>query len=107
MPSVELTPIISYYSDDPEMAELVDEFVNTLSERVISLENCLNTGDLSELKRIAHQLKGSCGGYGFDVIGQAAAILETSAKASQSVEQVNQEVADLIQLCQRAKSGTA
>lgn len=107
MPSVEPNPIISQYSSDPEMAELIEEFVNALHERVISLENSLNTGDLAELTRIAHQLKGSCGGYGFDVIGQAAAVLETSAKAAQSVEQVSREVAELIQLCDRAQAGTA
>ncbi len=107
MSSAESTPIISQYGSDPEMAELVTEFVNALRERVTSIENCLSTGDLSELKRIAHQLKGSCGGYGFDVIGHAAAALETSAKAAQSVEQVNQEVNELIQMCLRAKAGTA
>ena len=103
MPSIEATPIISQYSDDPEMAELVEEFVNSLHERVSSIENCVSTGDLGELRRIAHQLKGSCGGYGFDVIGQAAAALETSVKAAQSVGQVNQEVVELIHLCHRAK----
>jgi HPt (histidine-containing phosphotransfer) domain-containing protein len=58
------------------------------------------------LRRLAHQLKGSCAGYGFPTIGDAAARLETSLETHAALEQVSTQVADLVDLCKRARAGS-
>jgi HPt (histidine-containing phosphotransfer) domain-containing protein len=69
-------PLISSYRDDPDMAELVKEFVGELPARMQALEAAWRERQLTHLTRMAHQLKGSCAGYGFPTIGTAAASLE-------------------------------
>ncbi len=72
--------IRSTYEDDPDMLEIVQEFAAELPDRVKTLEGCLEAGDLTELKTLAHQLKGAGGGYGFPPITEAAAQLEQVLK---------------------------
>lgn len=104
MSVLEESPLFSNFATDPDMAELVEEFVGVLPERVRSIEEAVQTQDLEGLRRLVHQLKGASGGYGFDVIGQAAASLEASAKAAGSISELNSKVRELIALCQRAKA---
>ena len=70
--------IRSIYEDDPDMAELVRSFVADLARRVETLDQLLAEGNLQELQRLAHQLKGAGGGYGFPQITEVAACLEQS-----------------------------
>lgn len=95
-------PIYSTMSDDPDMADLLVEFVGNLSARVQAIENAVAASDLAELTRLAHQLKGAGGGYGFDVLGTSAASLEQASKAAGSVQEVTAGVAELVALCRRA-----
>ncbi len=75
-----MDPIRSTYEDDPDMMEIVQEFADELPGRAESAETLLRDGDLSELQRLAHQLKGAGGGYGFDAITEVAAALEQALK---------------------------
>lgn len=104
MASVQASPIYSTLSDDPDMLELVEEFVEALHERVESLQGAAAEGDLENVRRLAHQLKGAAGGYGFDVIGQSAATLEASCKEARQVQQVTNEMNQLIDFCRRASA---
>lgn len=72
--------IRSLFEDDPDMAELVRGFASELPARAGSLEELLSGNDLAELQRLAHQLKGAGGGYGFPQITDAAASLEQAIK---------------------------
>ncbi len=72
--------IRSIYEDDPDMAELVRSFVVDLACRVETLEQLLTEGNLQELQRLAHQLKGAGGGYGFPQVTEVAACLEQSLR---------------------------
>lgn len=103
MQAEDTSPILSDYRDDPDMDELIGEFVAGLSARVDSLRSLLERGDLAGVKTLAHQLKGASGGYGFDVIGQAAGRLEAACKASNELNGVQAEVQELIDLCRRAR----
>ena len=102
-----VTLIHSTFSDDPDMIELVEEFVGHLAERVEALETAVAENDLEPITRLAHQLKGASGGYGFDVIGEAAAGLEAATQATESVAQVQGQVSELIALCRRATADPA
>ncbi len=70
--------IRSSYEDDPDMVEIVREFAGDAAGRADELEEYLRAGDLSSLRTLAHQLKGSGGGYGFDLITERAGHLEAS-----------------------------
>lgn len=71
-----MDPIRSHYEDDADMLELVREFAGEIPSRVLRLMELLAERDFEELQRIAHQLKGAGGGYGFPQITEAAASLE-------------------------------
>ena len=73
--------IRSTYEHDPDMLEIVREFVAIAVCRAEELEQHLRAGDLASLRTLAHQLKGSGGGYGFDLITEQAADLETSLQS--------------------------
>jgi HPt (histidine-containing phosphotransfer) domain-containing protein len=102
MSTPDLSPIFSDLSNDVDMRGLVEEFVGNLQARIQAFEKAVSTNDAAEVARLAHQLKGASGGYGFEVIGETAASLEASAKAASSANDVAAEVMDLVNLCRRA-----
>ncbi|MBL0921120.1 MAG: Hpt domain-containing protein [Phycisphaerales bacterium] len=91
----------SIYRDDPEMAELIELFVGELPERVRALREFFDAGDLASLQRLAHQLRGASGGYGFEPLGFRAEQLESALKADADAEVVRKRVDELIALCSR------
>ncbi|MEM7682209.1 MAG: Hpt domain-containing protein [Planctomycetota bacterium] len=62
---------------DPELAEM---FAEAVPERIEQIEAAVQQGDLAELGRLGHQLKGAAAGYGFPKITEAAAVVETMAR---------------------------
>ena len=64
--------IDSEFADDPDMVDIVNLFVAGLPERASSLRTAMADGRHDDLKRLAHQLKGAAGGYGFAPIPIAA-----------------------------------
>src|SRR5712671_2494588 len=94
-------PIVSEFATDPEMAELVQMFITELPGRVASLHAAWTGKKITELTRMAHQLKGASAGYGFPTIGQAASALESRlrqldvATAQASVDKLAAEYREL------------
>jgi HPt (histidine-containing phosphotransfer) domain-containing protein len=74
-------PLLSVYEHDPEMAELVAMFVAEMPDRRAELEQAVRAADVETAIRIAHQLKGAAGGYGFDALGIYAAETEHALRA--------------------------
>ncbi|QJR34283.1 ATP-binding protein [Gemmatimonas groenlandica] len=66
----------SQFEGDPEMRELIGDFLVRLDERVESMHNSWNAGELDRVLVEAHKLRGSAGGYGFPTISAAAGRLE-------------------------------
>ena len=101
--------IHSQLANDPDMAELVDLFVGELPKRVESLTQAWRTREFQALQRLAHQLKGSCAGYGFPALGTAAAKVENTIRAKSpeeiKLEDLSAEVNELIALCHRVSPG--
>jgi len=101
-------PLVSSYQDDPDMVDLVREFVGEMPRRLVALEAAWRERQVNQLTRLAHQLKGCCAGYGFPRIGVAAATLEErlraleSPAAEQQLEALKREFAELMDLCARA-----
>jgi HPt (histidine-containing phosphotransfer) domain-containing protein len=89
------------------MAELIQMFVEEMPGRVSLVEAHWRSRNLDELRRVAHQLKGACGGYGFPSVGHAAGTLEAGlTRPRGSTEQadldsISRQVQDLVALCRR------
>lgn len=107
-PSPNTSPLRSEYADDPDMAELVDLFVSELSDRIARLESGLAQSRLSDLKTLAHQLKGAAGGYGYPELSRVAGLLETQLiqdDALRGTAALARSVQDLVSICRRAIDG--
>ena len=86
---------------------MIEQFVSGLPARVQALEQACADADLDELARLAHQLKGSAGEYGFPSITEVAAVLEERTKAQESLDALSDTVQQVTDLCRRAQAGTA
>lgn len=100
-PDAPSNAIRSEFANDPDMDELIEMFVNEMPERIASIAECYREQRLTELQTIAHQLKGSGAGYGFEPISITAADLEASLKRHTDLEAIRGEVDALVDICQR------
>lgn len=100
-------PILSEFAGDADMADLVETFVTELPNRLKAIQDSMAQQDLDTLARLAHQLKGSAGGYGFPQITQQAAALEKQARGHDELTGVAHEVRALAKLCARARAKSA
>lgn len=96
--------IVSQYASDPEMAELVELFISELPKRIDALNAAWSESRLDDVTRMAHQLKGSCAGYGFPSLGRAAGALEDGLRgaATDGASGVSEEFRALVDLCSKA-----
>ena len=101
-PAADGGTFVSSFAGDPEMAEITAAFVGALPARAQALQAAQSAGDLEGLKRLAHQLKGAAGGYGFPRISAAAAALEQACASGAPVEQ---DLAQLADVLGRARAG--
>lgn len=98
-------PLLSTFADDPDMAELIGFFVDEMADRVTTIRDAEDKQDLNQLRMIAHQLKGSGAGYGFETITQSAGKLEQLIDLNNpdvSVDSLRSQIDDLVSLCSRA-----
>ena len=90
--------------NDPEDAELIEYFLGELPDRVDAINTAASGDDLDQLKRIAHQLKGSAPSFGFPAIGSAAGQLEGRIRdlddSVSDVQNIRGEIESLVSLCQ-------
>ena len=92
--------IFSEMADDPEMKDIVGLFVDSLARNSVALEAALGDGDRDTVKRLAHQIKGAAGGYGFPSITVAAARLEVLAKGQGPIDEA---VRELCAMCRKVR----
>lgn len=100
-------PLRSEFAGDADMADIVRLFVEEMPTRVEALARCWEEQHFSELQRLAHQLKGASGGYGFHDLGTSAGHLERTLEtlATSQGKSTNQALRkafeDLLTLCKR------
>lgn len=106
-------PLASEFAGDPEMRELIEMFVSEMPEKTASLEALWRDRQLEPLKRLAHQIKGAGGGYGYSQVSQAAGKLESQLQAvltgpavESQLRDVQARVEELIKLCRRVSAGS-
>jgi HPt (histidine-containing phosphotransfer) domain-containing protein len=91
-----MTRIVSTLAADPDFAELVDEFVSELPDRIELIQSALASDDREQLRRTAHQLKGACGGYGFPTLTDSAARLEHRIDEGVSLADLAVQIASFV-----------
>ena len=98
-------PLLSEFADDEDMHELIGEFAVSLQETCKKLQRAIEEANLEVVRRIGHQLKGAGGGYGFPLITECGAKLESAvAKEGSLSEFVRQSATELITVCQRVQA---
>jgi PAS domain S-box-containing protein len=89
--------------DNPRILEIVPVFVAGFSAKVQKMTEFLERNDLPGLERIAHQLAGTCGGYGFAQLIAPARALEKSVKERAARESIAAQVKTLIEMIRRVE----
>ncbi len=98
----DLVPLHSTLLDET-MADLVEEYIAEMPERIEALTTALERQDWTSVRRLAHRLKGSAGGYGFDLIAAVAGTVEF-AVAYGSPENTVERTQHLLGFCRRVRS---
>jgi HPt (histidine-containing phosphotransfer) domain-containing protein len=98
-----MEPLVSTLGNDPDLGELIDEYVAALGSRVADIERAAAAGDRRRIVVLAHQMVGSAGGYGFRAIGEAARrVVEAAPKGAPDL--LAERVRELAALCARARA---
>jgi CheY-like chemotaxis protein len=90
--------------DDPDLQEIVRQFVRDLPDRSSAILRASQTSDTETVKRLAHQLKGAGGSYGFPGITEAAAAVEQALAEGLDDAVLRARVEALAALCRRARA---
>ena len=96
-------PLHSTLAHDPDLAEVLTQFVRSLGCRATSLRAAARAHDPAALRRLAHQLKGAGGGYGFPLISEAAERLERALDEDPLGAELEVLLEDLVSACGRAR----
>ncbi len=109
--SGQVAPIISTFRDDPDLADIVKMFVAEMPKRIEAIVASWEQQELETLKRLAHQLKGAGGGYGFESVSVQAGKLESTLEelgrgnGTNTNQQLRATYDGLLDLCRRVKAG--
>ena len=98
--------IQSAFSSDPDMAGIIAEYVGQLSQRLEQMRQAAANSQWDVLQRLAHQLKGAGGGYGYACLTDTAGELESHA-TQQDTEAAMLALNTLAKLCERIQAGHA
>ncbi len=96
--------LVSTLVDDEDMKEILHQFVRGLAERSSDILRASQASDVETLKRLAHQLKGSAGGYGFARITEAAGAVEQAVVEGLGESALRARAEVLAGLCRRARA---
>ncbi len=93
----------SSLAGQPDTADLIDQFVASLPERIEWLEEARQANDLAALACVARQLKGTGAACGFNVITDLAKALENAIKSPDKPQTIRTSLDELIGSCRAAR----
>jgi CheY-like chemotaxis protein/HPt (histidine-containing phosphotransfer) domain-containing protein len=96
-------PLRSEFADDPEMQDLIEQYVDGLPEQVARLMELLKDQSLDPLRREVHKIKGAGGGYGFAELTELAAKAEKRIRAGDALEKITADVQTLVDHIRRVE----
>lgn len=105
MTTSDVSVFYSSLASDPDMADLVEMFVDEMPDRVERLEELLRIAEWEELGRFAHQLKGACGSYGFAELTSLAERLEKAVRGSEAEDVIQDALQSLVNGFRGARAG--
>ena len=97
--------IYSELGGDPDLGDLVEMFVEEMPQRIDAFQQTWTDKNPEELGRLAHQMKGAAGSYGFSQLTSHAAKLERAVKDHQPEEEVLKSLQELIRMCSQVRAG--
>jgi signal transduction histidine kinase/CheY-like chemotaxis protein/HPt (histidine-containing phosphotransfer) domain-containing protein len=105
MPTTDETdaPLVSLLANDPDIRDLLGDFVGVLPGKVNDLNDRLARRDMAGLRDVAHQIKGAAGGYGFPAISASAGQLETQVQSGVPRDTLERSVSALVSLIRRVQ----
>lgn len=90
--------------EDPDLHDIIEEFVDGLSDRIVHLKLAFDELDWSQLRTLAHRLKGAGGSYGYPEISQLAARMEQNFKTHRA-DDFDAQIHQLESLASAAHTG--
>ena len=97
-------------STDPDLAAFLPAFIADLPVKVSRLTELAAKEDAAALRRVAHEIKGTSGFYGFATLGETAGRIERMIDASAAggaataaIENVAAQVESLVALIRRVE----
>jgi signal transduction histidine kinase/CheY-like chemotaxis protein/HPt (histidine-containing phosphotransfer) domain-containing protein len=90
--------------DDEDMKGIVRQYVRDLPLRSSAILRAFQISDVETLMRLAHQLKGSGGAYGFPLITEAAEAVEAAVEKGLDRSSIQERAEALANLCRRARA---
>jgi PAS domain S-box-containing protein len=69
---------------DPDIADMIPKYLASRKEDVAAIHQALDTNDIETIAMLAHSMKGSGGGYGFEVISDIGAMMEVAAREART-----------------------
>jgi PAS domain S-box-containing protein len=90
--------IYSTFRNDPDMAGIITEFVSQLPQRLSDMRQAIANSQPDIAQRLAHQLKGAGGSYGYACLTDSAREVETHLK-EHDMEAVTLAMARLTHVC--------
>ncbi|MHB8901168.1 MAG: Hpt domain-containing protein [Thermoguttaceae bacterium] len=98
--------LFSTLAEDPDLAEIVEMFVDEMPARIETILSCFQSEDWEGLKRASHQLKGAAGSYGFPSITPCAGVLEAAVRQTRPEDEIRSAVDELVSMCRNVRAGT-
>ena len=98
-----LLPLYSEIADDPDIAEILVQFVGGLADSARRIERAAAANEPEILVRVVHQVKGAAGGFGFPSITRQAAVVEDGLRGGASLLELTPAIAALVRLCMAAR----
>lgn len=80
------SPIHSRLAAHPRLHKLAIKFVDQWPQKFAEMRSAYDAGDLAELARLAHGLKGIGSSVGFDALFEPAKALDAAAKARDAAQ---------------------
>jgi len=91
-------------AEEPDLRDLVENFVNGLDDRLSRLRSACEKLDWQQLVLLTHQLKGAAGSYGYPQLSELAATMEQAVRA-RTADQLSDWLRQLEQLVAAAHAG--
>jgi HPt (histidine-containing phosphotransfer) domain-containing protein len=89
--------IHSEFAGQEDWTELLEEFLAVIPQRIAGIESALKSEDVQSLTYLVHQLRGSCGSYGFGTLTPLATEIELNLKAGKDLKALDQSIQSFLE----------